>query len=281
VTERAKLLIPTVNNLLIQLQMIDSTKVKKLINLVLIIALFSSCVSQRNVEYLQDSETQIKEFTEAKVNDYRLKPNDELYIQISSLDEASANVFSTSNSQSSMGAAGMQPYGASLAAYAIDKEGYLLLPLIGNIFVKDKTTSQVSAILKDSLSSILNQPIVSVKLVNRYVSVLGEVRNAGHFAYSQDKLTIFDALGLAGDIAEYGNRREVILARNEAGKNLRIMLDLTKSEIIASEYYYMRPNDLVYVKPLKKKFWGMKEFPFSIILSSISTALLIYTVIKK
>jgi polysaccharide export outer membrane protein len=243
--------------------------------------LLTHCVSQRDIEYLQNNDSQLKEFSEAKVEDYRLKPNDELYIQISSLDEASANVFSNGGSQSTMNAGGMQPYGASLAAYAIDKEGFLLLPLIGNIFVKDKTTSQVSAILKDSLSSILNQPIVSVKLVNRYVSVLGEVRNPGHFAYSQDKLTVFDALGLSGDITEYGNRSEVILARNEDGKNIRITLNLTKSDIIASKYYYLRPNDLVYVKPLKKKFWGMKEFPFSIILSTISTALLIYTVVKK
>jgi polysaccharide export outer membrane protein len=156
----------------------------------------------------------------------------------------------------------------------------LLLPLIGSIYVKDKTTSQVSAQIKDSLSSVLNQPIVTVKLVNRYVSVLGEVRTPGHFAYAQEKLTIFDAIGLAGDITEYGNRKEVILARNEDGKNLRINLNLTKSGIIASEYYYLRPNDLVYVKPLKKKFWGMREFPFSIILSTLSTALLVYTVVK-
>jgi polysaccharide export outer membrane protein len=135
--------------------------------------------------------------------------------------------------------------------------------------------------LKDSLSSILNQPIVTVKLVNRYISVLGEVRIPGHFPYSQEKLTIFDALGLAGDITEYGDRSEVILTRNEDGRNFRIVLNLTKSGIIASEYYYLRPNDLIYVKPLSKKFWGMKEFPFSIILSTISTALLIYSVIIK
>ena len=261
--------------------MIRSNKKAILFYGITFITLLSSCISQRNVEYLQDTDTRIKEFREAAVEEYKLKPSDELYIQISSLDEASANIFSTTSAQSSLSIGGMQPYGASLAAYAIDKQGYLLLPLIGNIYVKDKTTSQVSAILKDSLSSILNQPIVTVKLVNRYVSVLGEVRNPGHFAYAQEKLTIFDALGLAGDITDYGNRSEVILARNEDGKNLRININLTKSSLIASEYYYLRPNDLVYVKPLKKRFWGMREFPFSILLSTLSTALLVYTVVKK
>lgn len=243
--------------------------------------IFGSCVTQKDLEYLQDKDKLVKEFREAPIDDYKLKPSDELYIQISSQDEASASIFSTTSSQSSMTIAGMQPYGASLAAYTIDKEGYLLLPIIGNVYVKDKTTTQVSGILRDSLTSILNQAVVSVKLVNRYVSILGEVRNPGHFAYSQEKLSIFDALGLAGDITDFGNRSEVILTRNLDGKILRINLNLTKSGIIASEYYYLRPNDMVYVKPLKKRYWGVKEFPFSIILSTLSTALLIYSVIVK
>jgi polysaccharide biosynthesis/export protein len=255
---------------------------------IVLVSLMTSCVSQRNLEYIQDKDISIKAFKEATIEDYKLRPNDELYIQISSLDEAAANVFSTTSAQSSMSIGGMAPYGASLAAYAINKEGYLLLPLIGSIYVKDKTTSQVSAILKDSLTSILNQPIVSVKLVNRYVTILGEVKTAGHFPYSQEKLTIFDALGLAGDITLIGDRTQVVLVRNEDGKNLRINLNLSNSDIIASEYYYLRPNDLVYVKPLKNKLMKVRDpivpplySTISMFLSTISTALLIYTVVNK
>ena len=98
------------------------------------------------------------------------------------------------------------------------------MPVIGNIFVKDKTLSQVSLILRDSLNHILSNPIISVKLVNRYVSVLGEVTNPGHYPYSQEKLSIFNAIGLAGDITDYGNRNKVILIRNENGQNIRIQL---------------------------------------------------------
>jgi len=246
----------------------------------IIVLIFPSCVTQKNVEYLQDEEKNTKFFIEAKIDDYKLKVNDELYIQINSLDEASTNVFSNSTSQQSNYAGSLQPYGASLVSYAVNKEGFVLLPIIGNIFVQDKTVSQVIELLRDSLSNILSQPIVSVKLVNRFVSVLGEVRNPGHYPYSQERLTLFDALGLAGDITEYGNRKEVLLTRNENGKNIRILLDLTRSDLLASNYYYLRPNDVLYVKPLKKKFWGMKEFPFSVVLTSISTAVLLYTVFK-
>ncbi len=254
----------------------------RLLTYAIFLAILSSCVSQHEVEYLRDNDKRITTFYEAEIQDYRLKPDDELYVQINSLDEAAANVFSGSgNQQSTTLTSGISPYGASLLSYSVNKKGFMLMPFIGNIYVKDKTVSQVAEILKDSLSSILNQPIVSVKLVNRYISILGEVRNPGHFPYAQEKLTIYDALGLAGDITEYGNRSEVILARNEDGKNMRIVLNLTKPNILASNYYYMRPNDIVYVKPLKKKFWGFREFPFQIILTTISTALLIYTVVKK
>jgi polysaccharide export outer membrane protein len=243
-----------------------------------ILVMFSSCVTQRKVEYLQDSNKNIKPFKEAELPDYRLKPNDELFIQVTSLDEAAINVFSKSVQDSYIGY--MQPYGASFLSYSIDKEGYLFLPVIGKILVKDKTISEVIVILKDSLTHILNQPIVTVKLVNRYVSVLGEVKNPGHFAYSQDKLTIYDALGLAGDITDYGNRNKVILIRNANGENIRVNVDITKSDILASDYYNLRPNDIVYVKPLRNKFWGMRQFPFEILFSGLTTALLIHSVFK-
>jgi polysaccharide export outer membrane protein len=247
--------------------------------LIIFIGLLSSCVTQRRVEYLQDSSKNIKAFKEAEFPDYRLKPNDELYIQINSLDEAAANVFSN-NRQESNYVGSIQPYGASLMSYSIDKDGYLLLPVIGKILVKDKTLSEVSVILKDSLNHILNQPVVTVKLVNRYISVLGEVRNPGHFPYAQEKLTIYDALGLAGDITDYGNRNKVILIRNVNGENIRVNVDITKSDILASDYYNLRPNDIVYVKPLRNKFWGMRQFPFTILFSTLTTGLLIYNIFK-
>jgi polysaccharide export outer membrane protein len=221
----------------------------------------------------------VKAINEAVFPDYRLKSNDELYIQINSLDEAAANIF-TSGKDQSYYIGSMQPYGASLLSYSIDKDGFLLLPVIGKILVKDKTLTEVSTILKDSLTHILNQPIVTVKLVNRYISVLGEVRNPGHFPYAQDKLSIYDAIGLAGDITDYGNRNNVILVRNEKGENIRINLNLTSSDILASDYYNLRPNDIVYVKPLTKKFWGMRQFPFEILFSTLTTGLLIYNIFK-
>jgi polysaccharide biosynthesis/export protein len=245
-----------------------------------LIFLVSSCVTQHNLEYIQDKNKTVKTFNESPIEDYKLKSNDELFIQINSLDEASANIFSSTSSQQNYNVGSMDPYGASLMSYAVDKDGYIHLPVIGSLSVRDKTLAQVVEMLKMSLSNILSQPIISVKLVNRYISVLGEVQNPGHFVYAQDKLTMYDAISLAGDITVFGNREEVILIRNENGKNIRINVNLNRSEILSSEYYNLRPNDIVYVKPLRKRFWGMDQFPYAVILTTITTALLIYTVIK-
>lgn len=246
----------------------------------LFIFLLTSCVTQRKVTYLNEKNRTLNSFDEAEFPDYQLKPNDELFIRINSLDESTANAFSVGGNQSSGSVGTLDPYGASLLSYSIDKDGYLPLPIIGNIYVKDKTLQQVSITLQDSLSHILSHPIVSIKLVNRYVSVLGEVNRPGHFPYSQEKLSIYDAISLAGDITIYGNRNKVILVRNENGKNTRINLDLTKSEILSSGYYNLRPNDLIYVKSLRNKFWGIRQIPLSLLLSAITTGLLIYNVVK-
>jgi polysaccharide biosynthesis/export protein len=240
------------------------------------LSLAASCVTQRDVEYLQDQNVDIKKFDDHEFPDYKLKSNDELYIQVNSLDEAAANIFSNATRQTYS----LDPYAASLLSYSIDKDGYLILPVIGKILAKDKTLSQVSMILRDSLHHILNQPVVTVKLVNRYVSVLGEVRNPGHYPYSQEKLSIFDAVGMAGDVTDYGNRDKAILIRNDNGENVRVNINLTSSDILTSEYYYLRPNDIVYIKPLREKFWGLRQFPWSVFFAAITTGLLIYEVVN-
>jgi polysaccharide biosynthesis/export protein len=251
-----------------------------MLSAITILFLFSSCVTQREIEYLQDNNDSLKVFTEAEFPDYRLKPNDELYIQINSLDEGAANVFSNAGNQSSRNSGTISPYGASLMSYSVDKDGYLLLPVIGIVSVKNKTLTQVSEMLIDSLNHILNQPLVTVKLVNRYVSVLGEVRTPGHYTFSQEKLSVYDAIGLAGDITDYGDRKNVILIRNENKENIRINIDLTKSEMLNSDYFNLRPNDIIYVRPMPKKFWGMRQFPWSVFFSAITTGLLIYEIVS-
>ncbi len=249
--------------------------VRVLLACVIVSFFLSSCITQRNLEYVHTKKNAETAYKEASFPEYRLKPNDALYIQISSLDDAASNVFAQSATPQTL-----DPYGAYMNSFMVDKEGNIELPIIGKINVNGKTPEEVSYIIKDSVTNILSLPTVTVKLVNQYVSVLGEVRNPGHFVYSQDKLTIFNAIGLAGDITEYGNRRKVTVIRNIDGLNTKINIDLTQLDIVSSPYYFVQPNDLIYVSPLRKRVWGMAEFPFTIIFSTITTAIVIYTFIQ-
>lgn len=240
--------------------------------------LFSSCVTQQKIEYVQNKDHQSKEFTNSPFHDYTLKLNDKLYIQISSLDDAQSTISATTQSNQYMSS--INPYGASLMSHTVNKDGYVDLPVIGKVLVKDKTVDEVTAMLKEALKNVLNLPIISVKLVNSYISILGEVRNPGRFVYAEDKLTLFDALAMAGDITDYGDRKALIHVRNINGKTIRTEVDLTKSDIASSEFFFLQPNDMIYIKPMRNKFWGLRQFPFAIVLSSITTAILVLNYVK-
>jgi polysaccharide biosynthesis/export protein len=237
----------------------------------------NSCVTQRDLEYMKKDRHTPVAIKEAQFSEYKLQPTDALYIQINSLDDAASNVFAQSGgSQNSL-----DQYSAYLSSYTVDQEGFVQLPVIGKIKASGKTTVQVTELIRDSVKNILSLPVITVKLVNQYVSVLGEVRVPGHYVYSQDKFTVFNALGLAGDISAYGNRKQVTLIRNENGKTVRITFDLTSPDILTSDYFYIQPNDLIYVKPMRKRIWGMETIPFVLIFSTITTGLLIYTIIQQ
>ena len=252
-------------------------KFKGIIIAGLIAALFSSCVTHRDLVYMQGIDQPIQTYNDVDLPDYQLKPLDELYITINSLDDEATNVFRMAEQRSYYT---LTPYSASLLSYQVSKEGYLHLPVIGNMNVVGKTTNEVRLMIQDSLEYVLSKPTVTVKLSNRYVTVLGEVRVPGHYSYSEEKLTIYEALGMAGDITDFGNRKEVTITRNENNTNKIVTLDLTKPGIASSEYLYIRPKDIIYVQPLRKKFWALSAFPYAIVIAAISTGILVYTAIK-
>ena len=243
------------------------------------ILFFSACVTQRDLHYLQNQADKAhpdneQAYKASEPDGYYLKPGDDLVIQISSLDNAT--YFSALGSQQSSGM--LRPYAEFAGNYSINREGYLFIPLIGNLQAQGKNVEEIGETIRVSLGNILNQPVVTISLANRFISVLGEVRNPGRYSFEKEGLTVFDALGLAGDITDYGNRNDISVIRNDKGMNHVFALNLTDPAILGTEYYYIQPNDIVYVKPLKKKFWSFQQVPYAIILSTISTSLFFYSV---
>lgn len=211
--------------------------------------------------------------------EYRIRPNDQLFIQVISDDPLNAAFLNLVNTQSSMGSYGNSTNSIELITYLVDEEGLINYPQLGDMEVEGKTTSEVRDMVQAEVDKYLESASVFVKLVNRTVTVLGEVNNPGQKPMVKNQLTIFEALGSAGDVSDYGNRQHVKIIREmPEGKHIE-EVDLTNPDLIHSPYYYILPHDIVYVEH-KTKIYGAKNMsyatPISITTSILSVILLFF-----
>lgn len=243
--------------------------------------ILQSCVVNRKTTYLQSDDT--KTFSTPQTgmmesSSYRIQPSDNLYIRVITPDPKWAVMFNTLPVTSSTFSITEQS--TDLISYPVLPDGNVDVPYVGEIPVAGKTVQEIKKILELALADYINDYDVTVRLVNNYVSVLGDVNNPGRYVIYKDKLNIFQALAMAGDMSDYSDRYKVKIVR-ETQDGIRIMeLDLTKKEVINSEFYYVMPNDVIYAQPMKGKFFGMNTFPFSVVLSTITLAILIASFVK-
>lgn len=253
------------------------------IGLKLLFAAFilASCVPQRKIKYFQAEagKENIVNFEVAESESYRVKEGDNIYIKVQSIDEKTYKFFNNDGGQNYASQA-YNEAGIYLTSYVVTDSGNIEFPFVGNIFVKGFTIDEVKKKVQDVVDQYLIETTVVVKLVNFKITILGEVKNPGHYVIYQDKINIFEAIGRANDLTVFGNKNEVIVVRqNEKGSVIH-EIDLTKRDILASEFFYLQPNDIVYIQPLKGKQFAFAEFPYSLIFSSITTTLLILNYFK-
>ena len=165
----------------------------------------------------------------------------------------------------------------------VDQNGDINYPQLGLVRVSGKTIQEVQQTLQEMVNNYVLNTSVHVKLVNRNITVLGEVRQPGIKPMTNSYLTIFEALGTAFDITDYGNRRNVKLIRETPEGQEVVQLDLTDPNLIYSKYYYIMPHDLIYVEP-RNRIYGFKTLPymshFSLAISLVTTAVLILNYYK-
>jgi polysaccharide export outer membrane protein len=169
----------------------------------------------------------------------------------------------------------------AMVSYTVDKDGTVKLPILGKAKVAGLTPNAASEKIKNELESYLNTPSVRISFVNKSVTVLGSVNRPGRYFYASEYLNVFQALGLAGDITEYGNRKEVVIIRDSDSEVIRQKLDLTKVDLLGRSDLYIQPDDVIYVEPLKRRHWGFQSFPWSIVLSSVTTFVLVLNYINE
>jgi polysaccharide export outer membrane protein len=253
---------------------------KSKISLLFLIFIFAaSCSTPLNeLIYMNGVEPGVTYSNGPIPEEYRIRSNDQLFIQVISDDPMNAAFLNLTNTQVSMGSMGSSANSLELITYLVDEEGYISYPQLGNIPVEDKTVSEVRDIVQQKVDIYLESASVFVKLVNRNITVLGEVKQPGQKLMVKNQLTIFEALGTAGDITDYGNRQTVKLIRELPDGKHVAQLNLTDPNIIYSPYYYVLPHDIVYVEH-STKVYGAKNLPYSaplsITASVISIGLLI------
>lgn len=248
--------------------------------LLVVAILFSSCVPQKKIKYLQQEADAVTktEFVNARKLNYTIQPGDNLYIKISSINEKANSIFNVGSqiSQQYMNS----EISVYLNSYTVDENGFIDFPLVGKLKVNNFTTEEITIKLKEKLSEYIKESTVIVKLVNFNVTMLGEISRPGEYKIYQDEINIFEALALAGDLGDFADRNNIVLVRQtKTGSELH-RLDLTNSNILESDYFYLVPNDIIYVEPLKGKQFTFAEFPYATIFSAISTTLLLINFFK-
>ena len=208
----------------------------------LIVMLFiASCASKKDIYYFQDIDNINLKNNFKSLN---IQPGDILDIQIKALNPESVVIFQRQNS-----GAPAQGQNLIINGYLVREDGTINLPIVGAVDASNKTTKSLSIEIQKALNPYIINPSVSIRHLNFRVSVLGEVQKPGTFTVLEERISIPQALGLAGDLTINGDRNHVLLITNHNGKKVNQVIDLTKSEFLQSEFYFLKQNDIIYVRP--------------------------------
>ncbi len=251
--------------------------------------LLSSCVTSRKVNYMQEPDRRIPHYTDTlSFEDYELRKGDRLYIYVYSLDDKISQMYNSgmtnTNMRSQIGNSTSGSY--DLYTYLVDDEGNIDYPTLGKIQVLGLTTRDVKHKLEEQLSTLLKelpgyQTIsVEVNIVQRSFSIIG--MQSGRYAIDKEKMTIFEALAMAGNIGEFGDRAQIKLVREKDGKTVIKTFDVRSKDIINSEFYYIEPNDIIYIRKMGGYQFGINSAAtaVSVVASTISFGVFVYSLVQ-
>lgn len=266
-------------------------KLKNILFFALVGLALSSCVTARKVNYMQKPDNQIPSYADTlSYEDYVLRIGDRLYVYVYSLNEDIQKMYNAGGANSSqmrqqMSGGGM--YGSyDLYTYLVDEEGNIDFPTIGKVAVQGKTTREVKLKLEQELGTLLQEipgysmVSVEVNIVNRSFSVIGA--QSGRYMINKEKMTIFEALAMAGDLGEFNSRKEIKLVREKNGVTTIKTFDARSEDIINSEYYYIEPNDIIYIRQIPGYSFGINHVTtvIGVTAATISFGVLIYTIVQ-
>jgi polysaccharide export outer membrane protein len=252
-----------------------------------------SCVSNEKIIYLQNLEGNEAipegELISYEIPEYRLQYNDIIDVNVKTIDQLIENGFNGGSSNS--GGQQMQMAGQGggdiyyMTGYTVDAKGNIRLPIVGEVQVKDKTIDEARLEIEKKLRTlVVSELYVKVKLGGIRYSALGEFRRPGKFVVLQDRMTIFEAIANAGDLTPVAKRNEILLIRQYPEGTRIHRLNLLDRQLIESPFYFIQPNDQIYVEPMKVREIGAGENAaqsFALVISAITALALILNIITR
>lgn len=230
----------------------------------LFLVFISSCVPTSQLSYFNDIDMLEKPVVNPKIQKTIL-PFDRIYVRILSIDPQTRDIFDFPEEVRYAAS------GNSVLGYLIDEDGNVEFPFVGKINVGSLTLSEAGVKIQNALNEYVPNTTVIVKFIDNQISILGEVQRQGVYNFSQDKLNIYEALALGGGLTRYGNRKNILLIRQEGERIMHHKLNLSDSKIASKDLYYVLPNDVIVVEPLKSISVSYPNVTYQSVLSSVTT----------
>lgn len=219
-----------------------------------------ACAAPKNITYFKDIPDTLegKEMVQALYKTPTIQVDDILQVSIQTLDPEATTLLNQQNTANwpvtgNSNVQSANSANSSISGYLVDKDGNIVLPLVGKIMVKGQTTSEVRESIRVKASEYYKDPVVNVRFANFKVTILGEVTRPSTYVMPNEKVTLLDALGVAGDLTIYGKRENVLLIREKDGKKEFARFNLNDSKLFNSPYFFLQQGDVVYVEPNKSK----------------------------
>lgn len=255
-------------------------QVTRLLTIVSMIALLGSCVGKRTINYLNDPSltTGASKLFENRKFEYRIQINDVLSIRVLGLDEKTHQFF---NVESTNAFQAMSDAALYVNGFSVDKNGHVQLPTVGKIKVQGLTVGEAQELVQRKINEYFTNATVILKLVSFRVSVLGGVSRPGAYFIYNNQVTLLEALAMAGGPDEFADKTHVTLMRQSDRGVQAIYVDLSRTDVLSSEYYYLLPNDVVYVPVMRARAGRLNLDMLVVLISTLSTAAVIYSIIQN
>ncbi len=239
----------------------------------LTLILLSSCTKYKDIVYMNNiytatADTNAQTITTKNNKNLVLQYDDNIYINIYGSTPSSLQMFNKSTVRG-YNYSDMYLY---MEGYVVDKEGFIYLPLIGKVNVLNKTLAETQKLIQTKIDEYIVGAVVEVRMLSFKITMLGEVRRPGTYKFIKRDINILEALGQAGDISDLGDKQNILVIRkNKQGETNTFQLDLTNSAFFNEQGFWLQPNDIVYVKPIKTKNLRINTTTTSLIFASLST----------